>query len=585
MRQDSEFDQQGRLTSRRYGDVYFSGDGVQETEHVFVNGNDLQARLPAIDGTFVIGETGFGTGLNFLIAMELFVRIAPDHARLIFITTELHPLPIATMAAAHGQLPERLHTAAKELRAALGAAPPRGAQRLTFCGGRVVLHVLHGDATASLSQTCFRADAWFLDGFSPARNPAMWSFALLREVAMHTAADGTIATYTVAGEVRRGLRDAGFAVDKARGFAKKREMLRGLRRPFDEPDHPPRFASKHQPAPRHVQVFGAGIAGATAASAFAKRGATVTVTDPRGVASGASGIRAAIVRPRLWRSANRTPDAEMLAQAFRYTSGWLRGNRRFRQCGALLCATDQQDAERIEQQAVNPATSDLTSWLTASEASQRAGLGVPHGAAWIPTAGTCDLAGLTRDLLEHPGITVNTEPSAEQIDLTIWATANTSSNDQVQRVRGQAIAVQWPDSHTPPKTVLCTSGYLSPPRADGVTWLGSTFDRGDDGRDHRPSDDSRILEHFAALPELAHVLANTATTDRFAGVRNASANRLPMIGLGSRDLEGPALSSVAHGSRGAVTAPWAADILARLALGEPIPLSLDYWQRLRPTRP
>ena len=101
MRQDSEFDQQGRLTSRRYGDVYFSGDGVQETEHVFVNGNDLQARLPAINGTFVIGETGFGTGLNFLIAMELFVRIAPNHARLIFITTELHPLPIATMRRRH----------------------------------------------------------------------------------------------------------------------------------------------------------------------------------------------------------------------------------------------------------------------------------------------------------------------------------------------------------------------------------------------------------------------------------------------------------------------------------------------------
>ena len=584
MRDDAEFGQDGRLTSRRYGDVYFSGDGVHETGHVFVDGNDLPTRLRSTIGTFVIGETGFGTGLNFLVAMECFARIAPRRARLVFVSTEEHLLPTATLAKVHAQLPEHLQAAAAELRKALDSSPPPEEQGLWFCEGRVALHLLIGDAAESLRQSCFAADAWFLDGFSPDRNPAMWSFELLREVASHTVADGTFATYTVAGQVRRNLRDAGFEIHKSPGFGQKREMLRGNLRPCDPPANSVRLAARDRPSPQSIHVLGAGIAGATAADAFARRGMKVRVTDPAGIASGASGIPAAIIRPRLWLPGTHTPDAEMVAQAFRYTTNWLTGNEHFRRCGVMLCATDRTQLERAQERAENPATSDLVSWLTAEEASECAGLKLPHGAAFIPAAGTCDLAALTRSLLDHPNITVGIEPQDEQVDLTILATAGAPSSDRTQRVRGQAIAIRWPDDHTPPRVAVCTSGYLAPPRGDGLTWLGSTFDRDDPDLDPRASDDARILSQFAAIPELTSAMANAPVANRFVAHRSTAANRLPMVGLASNGGEDPLVTTLAHGSRGAVTAPWAADLLCRLVRGEPLPLSLDSWQRLLPTR-
>lgn len=588
MHPDAHFDLDGRLTSDRYGDVYYSGDGVQETQHVFVGGNNLLERFEATRGAFVIGETGFGTGRNFLVATECFARLAPDSARLVFVTTELHPLSVATLATAHEQLPARLQPLAQELRVALAPKPTTAVQRLTLLDGRIVLYVLFGDATESLRCHAFAADAWFLDGFSPACNPAMWSFELLREVASHTATCGTFATYTVAGHVRRSLQDAGFAVDRAPGFAQKREMLKGQRKPFPKPANAVRLAANEHSLPRHVCVFGAGIAGATTADAFAQRGLRVTVVAPHGIASGASGIPAAVVRPRLWRGGNRTPDAEMLALAFRFTTDWLEGSEHFRQCGALLCAIDAQDVARMQQRAANATTLDLVSWLAADEATERAGTRIPHGAAWIPTAGICDLAALTRALLQHANIEVRREPPTETADLTVLATANTQFDSSIdiptQRIRGQSIAVTLPPQCDPPRTVLCTSGYYSPPAANGVAWVGSTFDRDDDSCEQRTADDERILAHFAALPDLAQSLSRATTKQRFAAVRNASADRLPFVGVLPVAKGNQTIASLAHGSRGAVTAPWAAELLVRAACGEPLPLSIDYWQRLLPSR-
>lgn len=590
MHDDAQFDGDGRLTSKHYGDVYFSGDGVQETEHVFVAGNALPQRFAQARGTFVIGETGFGTGLNFLVTAECFTRHANKAARLVFVTTEQHPLTREVLAATHAQLPEHLQALANEFREAIAAPTSKSSRRIEFAGGRIVLYVLLGDATESLRSHSFTADAWFLDGFAPDRNPAMWSFELLREVADHTANQGTFATYTVAGHVRRSLQDAGFAIERAKGFGKKREMLRGQRKSSEQPANATRLAAATDAAPQHVRIFGAGIAGATAAHAFAQRGAHVTVIDPHGIASSASGIQAAIVRPRLWIAGNRVPDAEMLAQAFRYTANWLTNTAadRFRACGALLCATDAPDAERLQKRTANAATTDLASWLTAEQASERGGTRIPHGGAWIPTAGTCDLAGLAHDLLQHTNIEVRSDVPDASADLTVLATGNTQFDDALdlhtQPIRGQAIAVHWPATTSPPRTVLCTSGYLAPPSSDGITWIGSTFDRDDVGRDLRAPDDARIRDHFAALPELAGALTHSETVARFAAVRNATTDRMPMIGSLPHPSDVPMIASLAHGSRGAVTAPWAASLLVAAAFAEPLPLSSNYWQRLLPAR-
>ena len=574
MGDDAEIDGDGRLRSGRYGDVYFSGDGVPETEHVFLRGNGLAERFAEARGVFVVGETGFGTGLNFLMAVACFAEHAQPGARLVFVSTELHPLAQETLGKAHAQLPEKLQALALELREALG----RGDDAMTFVDGRVTLHVLRGDATESLRSHTFAADAWFLDGFSPSKNPAMWSFELLREVANHTAVDGTFATYTVAGHVRRSLQDAGFVVERAAGHGKKREMLRGTRKAFAKASNTARLATCEQPVVQRVHVLGAGIAGATIANALARRGVAVSVIDPNGIAAGASGIAAAIMRPRLWKAGTRTPDAEMLAQAFRFTSQWLAGNEHFRQCGAMICAADEADAQRLQQRTENPATADLATWCAAAEATAIAGSEVPHGGAWVETAGTCDLRQLSEQLLRHERIEVRPDLPSDAATVTVLATG-TAPDCATQPVRGQAIAVAWPDQVAGPKTVLCTAGYLSPPTADGTTWLGSTFDRDDEGTEERDSDDARIRGHFAGLAQLSVQLHDLPAKLRFAAVRNTTSNRLPLIGCA-----GDNIASLAHGSRGAVTAPWAADLLVRHAFGKPLPLSMGYWQRLSPTR-
>ena len=591
MREDGHFDDDGRLTSKLYGDIYFSGDGVSETEHVFVSGNDLVERFKATTSTFVIGETGFGTGLNFLVAAQCFSRHAPAGARLVFVSTEQHPLATEVLEAAHAQLPETLQGQARKLRIALAEESKQHSHHATFAEGRISLHVLLGDATESLRNHSFTADAWFLDGFSPARNPAMWSFELLREVANQTACNGTAATYTVAGQVRRNLQDAGFNIERQPGFGKKREMLRGTRKVFASVGNAARLASATDKRLTRVQVHGAGIAGATIAHAFAERGVAVTVIDPHGVAAGASGIQAAIVRPRLWVAGpGSTPDAEIIAQAFRFTTDWLNkvGDGRFRQCGAMLCAADAEDEARLKQRCANPITSDLVSWLDSKGASECSGTNIPFGAAWIPTAGTCDLGGLCSDLLHHKNIRVCTEATDEPADLHVLATADATGDAGIsiatQSIRGQAVAVDWDTALTNPSVVLCTSGYLSPPDDNGTAWIGSTFDRDDCNLDQREADDSRIHAHFVTLPDIARCLAKQPTIRRFTAIRTASNDRLPIVGPLKQPESIPSIASLAHGSRGAVTAPWAADLLVRSVFAEPLPISQDYWQRLRPSR-
>jgi tRNA U34 5-methylaminomethyl-2-thiouridine-forming methyltransferase MnmC len=208
----------GVPVSARFGDPYFSlEDGLAESRHVFLAGNGLPARFR--DG-FRIAETGFGTGLNFLAALAAW-RAAGAPGRLCFTSFEAFPLSVADAEAALAAFPDLADPAAELL--ARWDALASGA---TFAGG-VSLRVIVGDARATLPHWEGQADAWFLDGFAPARNPELWEAPLLAEVARHTAPGGTFATYTAAGEVRRALAAAGFAVSRLPGYGRKRHMTAG----------------------------------------------------------------------------------------------------------------------------------------------------------------------------------------------------------------------------------------------------------------------------------------------------------------------------------------------------------------------
>jgi len=219
----------GQPWSLRFDDRYFSADcGIDETRHVFLEGNRLGERFAALaeEQLFRIGETGFGTGLNFLCAWQLFERLAPARAALEFHSVEAFPLDTDALRAALALWPA-LRTPAQALHAAWPGAAP-GRHRLRF--GRVQLVLDVADIAAALPRWSDDSiDAWFLDGFAPAKNPAMWSDAVLAEVARTARPGASLATYTSAGWVRRGLQRAGFQPRRVPGFGSKRQMLVGQR--------------------------------------------------------------------------------------------------------------------------------------------------------------------------------------------------------------------------------------------------------------------------------------------------------------------------------------------------------------------
>lgn len=202
-----------------FDDPYFSlKGGLEETRHVFLAGNDLPERLR--DG-FHLAELGFGTGLN-LLTLALAWQACGRAGRLRYSSFEAFPMAADDMARAHSHFPEVAAIAPK-----LQAAWARGARRFDFCG--IDVAVLEGDVRQTLPAWDGAADAWFLDGFSPAKNPEMWGEDLMAEVGRHTAQGGSFATYTAAGHVRRALAAAGFEVARAPGFAGKRHMSRGIK--------------------------------------------------------------------------------------------------------------------------------------------------------------------------------------------------------------------------------------------------------------------------------------------------------------------------------------------------------------------
>ena len=211
----------GRVpVSTRFEDPYFSiHDGLEETRHVFLAGNDLPARF---GGAFAIAELGFGTGLNFLVAWDAW-ETAGGQGALRFTSFEAFPMALRDMETALAAFPALAARAARLL-----ALWQPGAGPVEIAPG-VTLEVLIGDARLRLPQWKGVADAWFLDGFAPARNPELWEPELLQAVHDHTAPGGTLATYTAAGAVRRALEATGFTVTRAPGFGRKRHMTTGRR--------------------------------------------------------------------------------------------------------------------------------------------------------------------------------------------------------------------------------------------------------------------------------------------------------------------------------------------------------------------
>lgn len=226
------FTEKGTPYSPQFEESYFSdGHGLGETNYVFLEGNQLPQRFPNCQD-FRIGETGFGTGLNFLLAVDLFLKTAPKTAKLTFVSCELYPLSKEQLTICQQSLTD--YQAISE--ALIRAWPEQWAHQtatLSLFDGRVELVILHGEAVKVFEKIDQPMDAWFLDGFSPAKNPEMWNETVFGHLYRLSAKHTTLATFTAAGTVRRGLVAVGFHVKRIKGYGHKKHMTIASHTPFD----------------------------------------------------------------------------------------------------------------------------------------------------------------------------------------------------------------------------------------------------------------------------------------------------------------------------------------------------------------
>lgn len=593
--------------SRQFGDIYFSVDnGLEEKRHVFLAGNRLAERWAGLEpgAHFTIAETGFGTGLNFLAAWQLWRQCRPPEAWLHMVSVELHPLRAEDLRQALALWPE-LASEAEQLLTQYPALVP-GWHRLLFPDAGISLTLLLGPAEALLPELVAGVDAWFLDGFAPDRNPGLWQLDILKHLGRLARPGCTAATYTSAGAVRRALAAQGFQVERVKGYGRKREMLVA--------EHPPSSpdSQRHRvPRPgRRVLVVGAGIAGVSCARSLALRGWQVVLADQAGgPGSAASGNPAAIIYPKLAPPHLSTWHFQQqgylwLLQQVRHLPEVWRGD------GLLWLLTGNQVREG-DKLSGHPWLSLLVERLTADEASALAGVRLAADCLHFPQAGFLDPQALYRHWLDNPRIDCRwhtritelekqadgwvardeSDHTAIHSDIVILANALSARRFALTRdlpvypVRGQIALVPTSPALSQLKKVLSYGGYVTP-AFSGHHCLGASFIPNDDDTGIRTEDhehNRQLLNQF--VPALGARLPATDSWRGRASYRTQSRDYLPLVGALSPTPETEGLYlSVGHGSKGFCYAPLAAEILAARLHGEPCPVPNRVLASLDPDR-
>ncbi|MDF9774490.1 bifunctional tRNA (5-methylaminomethyl-2-thiouridine)(34)-methyltransferase MnmD/FAD-dependent 5-carboxymethylaminomethyl-2-thiouridine(34) oxidoreductase MnmC [Pseudomonas baetica] len=639
-----DWDDQGRPYSRVFDDVYFSDQsGLDETRYVFIEQNRLAERFAALPqgGRLVIGETGFGTGLNFLCAWQVFEQHAAAGARLHFVSVEKYPLSPADLQRALALWPE-LKVFADQLLAQY-VAIHQGFQRLTLDNGRVTLTLLIGDALEQLPQLDARIDAWFLDGFAPAKNPDMWTAELFAELARLAAPGASISTFTSTGWVRRLLNAAGFKMKRTPGIGHKWEILRGefLGWPQETPAPAPDKPWFARPAPltgeRRALVIGAGLAGCASAASLAARGWQVTLLERHAdIAQEASGNPQGVLYLKL--SAHGTALSQMIVSGFGYTRRLLEHLQRGRDwddCGVLQLAFNAKEAER-QMQLAQAFPADLLHLVDQPEAQALAGIELAHGGLFYPEGGWVHPPALCQWQAAHPQIQLLTHHDALELrkvedqwqawdgerllasaPVVVLAGAAEiqrfpeSAGLPLKRIRGQITRLAQTPQSQALSTVVCAEGYVAPARL-GEHTLGASFDF--KSEDLTPTT-AEHLGNLAMLEEISHDLVTRLEIDRLApeslqgraAFRCTSPDYLPIVGpladeqafaqayaaLGKDARQVPDIPcpwvdglyvNSGHGSRGLITAPLSGELLAAWLDNEPLPLPRSVAEACHPNR-
>lgn len=563
---------------------------------MFLEGNGFPSRWLQKD-CWTIAETGFGTGLNFLCCWEQWQKHASAAGRLTYISSEKHPLSLANLRSTLDQWTDLAPFAAELLEQWPDSVG--GFHSLSLHGGRVTLLLLFGDSLHCYSQLDAPIDAWFLDGFSPSRNPEMWRSELFEQIGRLSVLGTTLATFTSASFVRQGLADFGFSMSKRKGYRYKREMLVGE---FQS------GSASQVSGEKSVAVIGGGLAGCSVAHSLAARGVKVDLYESGAkLASGASGIPAAVTRP--FPDKSLSPAARLSIDGFAYTRQLLQRFGLDKPQGAIWASTELWPD-------IPP---ELAIPSEVSEICSSAGI-------LFPKAQTTDVAALCGALVSHPNIRCYFNSSVSSLSANgegwqITAGENQLSYSHIvicsgavtklladldtplnsRPIRGQLSGYQTEAS---PAHIVCGNGHIS--RHDGMTWVGASFVPGDTAVDIRERDREVYEEKVAELTGNWATQVYSQPRIDWAGIRSTTADHLPLAGQlacmdklnaqyknerprRGRDIDPgcrrPGLFvSLAHGSRGTVTAPICGEMIAAAILHEACPLPIPVRRAIDPAR-
>ena len=646
------FNQENTPVSDKFDDVYFSNqDGLAETHYVFLEGNQLWERwVNYQEAHFVIAETGFGTGLNFFAVTTLFREFRQKHPdsplkRLYFTSFEKYPLPLDALQQAHLAYPQFSHLAQHLQQNWLN--PIQGCYRFHF--DETTLDLWFGDVAENLPQLGDymngKIDAWFLDGFAPSKNPDMWNEQLYQQMFRFTKLQGTFATFTAASAVRKGLENAGFNITKRKGFGKKRECLSG-QKTQEKPTalSAPWFHS--QPAnlnKQDIAIIGGGIASLCTAISLVKRGAKITIyCEAEQTALNASGNKQGAFYPQL--SDDNERNIRFYIHAFAYGHQFLQWaiqqqiefEHEF--CGVALCAYNEKAESKLNKIAKLNLPSDLYQSLNQTELSEKVGLPLPFGGAFIPQGAWLAPRQLVQHafaFLEKKGVQIKTLQKATELSQTEngWQITTAENKtfchevvvlanghkltefEQTQKlplypVRGQVSQIPTSEKLLKLKTVLCYDGYLTPvDQAKASHCIGASHVRDNATREFSLTEQQENQQKIQQnIPEEWTKEVDTSGNLARIGVRCSVRDLTPMMGavphfsaqqtqyqnlFNLRRRKQPIEQSGnypnlyligALGSRGLTSAPFLGETLASLIYGEPLPMSEDLIHNLMPNR-
>ncbi|MDR9825972.1 bifunctional tRNA (5-methylaminomethyl-2-thiouridine)(34)-methyltransferase MnmD/FAD-dependent 5-carboxymethylaminomethyl-2-thiouridine(34) oxidoreductase MnmC [Vibrio sp. FNV 38] len=572
------WNESGTPVSDQFDDVYFSNvNGLEETRYVFIHQNHLLPRWQTGEQRrFVVAETGFGTGLNFLAtwqAFEQFREQNPDAAvqELHFISFEKFPVKLEDLKKAHQAWPE-LAKYAQQLQMHYPIAAPE-CHRIVLANGAITLDLWFGDIKDCLPLVPTSdkgiVDAWFLDGFAPSKNPEMWNQNLFNGMASLAKSNATCATFTAAGFVRRGLIDAGFDMKKVKGFGTKREMLAGqFPQRILSGNSLPWFhyqAAQSEVSPTDIAIIGGGIASATLAQTLARRGAKVTLycKDER-PAQGASGNRQGAVYPLLNASYEGVSRAlvpaflfarqfsEQMAQQFSFDHQW---------CGVTQLMWDEASTTKLNKTVQGQFNPQLIQHLDYQQTNQILGLNVDMESVFYPLGGWLSPAQLTtgifnqlesqKQLTAHYSTTVNdleqtgngwiikTEKQAYTHQVVIIANGHDFDRFSVtkdlplSKVKGQVSHIPTTEALSKLNTVLCYDGYMTPVNHNNqYHCIGASYDRHHLDIEYDPQAQQENRQKLLDCLPSQHWPSDIKIDEKKSrqGIRCVSRDHLPFVG-------------------------------------------------------